>query len=249
MTPAQRVASAISGNGLSWNGPIVTAAVPQVLTLQSNLVVNGPAAGDAAGNYNVGDASFGPPLSASTVSGQLMPVVDQADGTGLACAPLSAANAGAVRNNIALVDRGTCAFAIKARMVQDAGAIGMIVADNQPGDLAGMSGSDPMVVIPSVRVTQTAGQALKTALQRRSRTKSGVIASLGLDPIRLSGADAANRILLYTPTTLSPGSSVSHYTTDAKPNVLMEPAINSDLSHEVAPPRDLTLPLLRDIGW
>jgi hypothetical protein len=249
MTPAQRVASAISGNGLSWNGPIVTAAVPQVLTLQSNLAVNGPAAGDAAGNYNVGDASFGPPLSTPAVSGQLMPVVDQADGTGLACAPLSAANAGAVRNNIALVDRGTCAFAIKARMVQDAGAIGMIVADNQPGDLAGMSGSDPMVVIPSVRVTQTAGQALKTALQRRSRTKSGVIASLGLDPIRLSGADAANRILLYTPTTLSPGSSVSHYTTDAKPNVLMEPAINSDLSHEVAPPRDLTLPLLRDIGW
>ena len=29
----------------------------------------------------------------------------------------------------------------------------------------------------------------------------------------------------------------------------MEPAINSDLTHSVVPPRDLTLSLLRDIGW
>jgi hypothetical protein len=249
MTAAERVASAISGNGLSWNGPIVTAAVPQVLAPQSNLAINGPAAGNAAGNYNVGDAMFGPPLSATTVSGQLMPVVDQPDGTGFACAPLSTANANSVRNNVALVDRGICAFAIKAKMVQDAGAIAMIVADSQPGDLAGMSGSDPTVVIPSVRITQADGKALKAVLQRRSRTMSGVIAGLGVDASRLSGTDAAHRILLYTPTTLQRGSSVSHYTTEAKPNQLMEPAINTDLSHEVVPPRDLTYPLLRDIGW
>ena len=48
---------------------------------------------------------------------------------------------------------------------------------------------------------------------------------------------------------MQPGSSVSHYSTAAKPNQLMEPAINGDLSHDVAPPRDLTLPLLHDIGW
>jgi hypothetical protein len=29
----------------------------------------------------------------------------------------------------------------------------------------------------------------------------------------------------------------------------MEPAINSDLTHEVEAPYDLTLPLLHDIGW
>jgi hypothetical protein len=249
MTDAERVASAISGNGLSWNGPIVTAAVPQVLSPRSNLSIGGPAAGDAAGNYSVGDASFGPPLSSKTVSGQLMPVVDQADGTGLACEPLSSANKLSVYGHIALVDRGTCAFAVKAKMVQDAGAIGMIVADNQPGELSGMSGADPTITIPSVRITQADGVALKTVLKRRSRTTSGVIAGLGVDPTRLAGADAENRILLYTPTTLEPGSSVSHYTTDAKQNQLMEPAINGDLPHEVTAPRDLTYPLLRDIGW
>jgi hypothetical protein len=42
---------------------------------------------------------------------------------------------------------------------------------------------------------------------------------------------------------------VSHYTTAASPNQLMEPSINGDLTHELEPPRDLTLPLLKDIGW
>jgi hypothetical protein len=75
------------------------------------------------------------------------------------------------------------------------------------------------------------------------------VASLGLDTARLAGTDNAGRILMYTPTIFSPGSTVSHYTTEAKPNQLMEPAINDDLTHQVTPPRDLTFPLLRDIGW
>ena len=249
MTDAERAASAVSGNGLSWNGPIVTAAVPNVLAFRSSLDIGGAAAGAAAGSYFVGDASFGPQLSPRTVTGQLMPVVDQADGSGLACAPLSSANALAVNGKVALVDRGTCGFAVKARMVQDAGAIAMVVADNQPGDLAGMSGVDPGIVIPSVRITQADGLLLKSALQRRSRTQSGVVASLGLDPSQRAGADAQDRILMYTPTTFQPGSTVSHYTTAAKPDQLMEPFINSDLTHAVTPPRDLTYPLLRDIGW
>ena len=249
MSDAERVASAISGDRLSWNGPNVTAAVPQVLDPRSRLTVSGSAAGDAAGNYDVGDASFGPPLGPTAVTGQLMPVVDQPDGTGIACAPLNELNALAVRGNVALVSRGSCDFVSKARNVQAAGAIGMVVADNAPGEPAGMSGDDPSITIPSVRITQEAGATLRAALQSRSRTRSGVVASLGIDPTRLAGTDAQRRILMYTPTTNAPGSSVSHYTTEAKPNQLMEPSINSDLTHTVTPPRDLTYPLLQDIGW
>ena len=249
MTDAERATSAVTWRGLSWNGPGVTSAVPQVLAPSSNLAVGGSAAGQAAGNYAVGDASFGPPLSTSLVTGQLMPVVDQPAGTGLACGPLDALNALAVHGNIALVDRGTCDFVTKARNVQAAGALAMVLADNQPGDVAGMSGIDPAITIPSVRITQADGVTLKAALQRRSRTQSGVVATLGLDTTRLAGTDNAGRILMYTPTTYSPGSTVSHYTTEAKPNQLMEPAINEDLTHAVTPPRDLTFPLLRDIGW
>ena len=249
MTDAERAASSITWRGLSWNGPIVTANVPKALVPASNLTVSGNAAGAAAGNYDVGDASFGPPLGRKPVKGQLMPVIDQPDGSGLACAPLSKHNAWAIRGNIALVSRGTCAFVDKARNVQAAGAIGMVVADNAPGEPAGMSGSDPTIKIPSVRVTQEAGVKLRAALQARSRSRSGVLASLGVYRHRLAGADDHRRILMYTPTTNAPGSSVSHYTTDAKPNQLMEPAINSDLTHTVTPPRDLTYPLLQDIGW
>jgi hypothetical protein len=248
-TAAERAQSAVTWRGLSWNGPRVTAAVPQVLQPMSNLALSGTAAGSAAGNYEVGDASFGPPLANPPVKGQLMPVVDQANGTGLACDPLNALNALAVRGNVALVDRGTCDFVTKARNVQAAGAIGMVVADNQPGDVAGMSGNDPAISIPSVRITQANGATIKATLQRRSRTQSGVVASLGVNTAQLAGTDPKGRILMYTPTIYSPGSTVSHYTTEAKPNQLMEPAINDDLTHQVTPPRDLTYPLLQDIGW
>jgi hypothetical protein len=64
-----------------------------------------------------------------------------------------------------------------------------------------------------------------------------------------SGKDPAGHPQMYTPNPLQAGSSVSHWNTTATPNQLMEPAINSNLSHSVMPPQDLTLPLMRDIGW
>lgn len=249
MTDEQRRISAITWRGLSWNGPNVTAAVPRVLAPRSNLNIGGANAGAARGDYYVGDASFGPPVGARAVSGQLMPVVDQPNGAGLACTPLSFNNALAVRNNIALVDRGSCDFVTKARNVQAAGAIGMLVVDNVPGDVIGLSGADPSIRIPSLRITLSDGVAIKAALQQRSRTMSGVIATFGIDPTRLAGTDRQRRILMYSPSINQPGSSVSHYTTEAKPNQLMEPSINADLRHVVRPPYDLTFPLLRDIGW
>jgi hypothetical protein len=61
----------------------------------------------------------------------------------------------------------------------------------------------------------------------------------------LAGADASGRPLLFSTNPIQSGSSISHWDTIAFPNLLMEPNINPDLTHNV----DLTLPLLRDIGW
>lgn len=249
MTNAERASSAVAWRGLSWGGANVTAAVPGALGPSPTLTIGGANSGSAAGVYIIGGAAFGPPLSAGRVSGQLMPVVDQASGSGLACNALNATNALAVRGNIALVDRGSCDFVVKARNVQAAGAIGMVVADNVAGEVASLPGNDPSITVPSGRVTRVDGLRLKAALQGRSRTRSGVVARLGIDPVRLAGADEDRRMLMYTPGTLASGSSVSHYTTEASPNQLMEPAINDDLPHTVTAPRDLTYPLLRDIGW
>ena len=249
MTDEERSASAISGAGLSWNGAGVTSGVPQALSPVSVLKVAGPNAGSAAGAFAVGDAGFGPPLDAVAVTGELMPVVDQTDGTGLACAALNEANQTAVRGNVALVDRGTCAFVDKAKNLQAAGAIAMIVADNAPGEVSDLGGADPAVTIASVRVSQQSGALLKTALKGRAADRSGVLASLGIDPARLAGTDSAGRIRMYTPTDYAPGSTVSHFSTDAKRNQLMEPSISADLGHTVDGPVDLTYALLKDIGW
>jgi len=63
------------------------------------------------------------------------------------------------------------------------------------------------------------------------------------------GTDTSGRGLMYAPSRYQSGSSVSHWDTSMTPNQLMEPAINGDLTHEVSPPQDLTLLLLKDIGW
>ncbi len=249
MSNAQRAASSLKNGKLVWTGPLVNAALPGVLQAGTNfLTVSAPAS--IAGTYAVGTASFGPALSSPGVTAEVMPVVDTAPNLGLACTTLSVANATAVSGKIALVDRGVCTFNVKAAVVQAAGAVGVLVADNVAGSPpAGLGGSDPTITIPTVRITLDDANTLKAALAGRTRTHSGVYANLGLNLSVRAGADAAGRMLLYAPNPFQSGSSVSHFDVSAFPNQLMEPAINGDLTHEVTVPFDLTFKLLQDIGW
>ena len=64
-----------------------------------------------------------------------------------------------------------------------------------------------------------------------------------------AGADASGNARLYAPFPVATGSNVSHFDTVASRNLLMEPAINPDLTHNLTAPDDLTLELMRDIGW
>jgi hypothetical protein len=249
MTNAQRAASALNEGHLVWNGANVSTNVPIVLQKGApNLKVTSPAS--VAATYMVGTASFGPALVSPGVTGEVMPIVDTAPNLGLACNPLSALNAAAVNGKIALVDRGTCTFAVKVKNAQNAGALGVLVVNNIAGTPpAGLGGADPTITITAVMITQADGNTLKAALATRSRTHSGMFATLGLDLSIYAGADASARAWMYAPNPYQPGSSVSHWDTSAFPNQLMEPAINGDLTHEVTPPQDLTFPLLQDIGW
>jgi hypothetical protein len=69
---------------------------------------------------------------------------------------------------IVLVDRGTCSFKTKALQVQNAGGIGMILADNvaaaTPPHMGGDSTVMTTITIGSLSVTQAQGAAIKTAL-------------------------------------------------------------------------------------
>jgi len=124
------------------------------------LTINSP--GSIAGNYAAGAASFGPPLSNPGITGIVVLADDGVDISSNACEPLI--NGADIAGNIALVDRGACAFTIKVKNAQDAGATGVIVADNVDGPVAGMSGADPTITISSLRVTLATGNTIKGEL-------------------------------------------------------------------------------------
>lgn len=160
-------------------------------------------------------------------------------------------NTRAVKNRIALVIRGTCTFVTEVLNAQNAGAVGVIVVENvtttPPADLGG---SDPSITIPAVRITLADGITLLHEMDLTpSNRSSGVVARLGLDLSQLAGADKDGRVMLYTPRPFQGGSSVSHWDTSANRNLLMEPAINADLTQFLVPPYDLTQPMFKDIGW
>lgn len=254
MTNAERVASAINTRKLAWTGSHSVAGAAQVLApgRTPTLAISGSGAGPVAGIKTFGEAAFGPPVSASNVSGRIYKLVDQPNGTGLACTPLSASAAAAASGKVALIDRGTCTFTVKVKNLQNAGATAVLIADNVVAPISGLGGADPTITIPSVRILKVDGDAIKAQLANRQRGQPVPVINASLSaPLNglLAGADASNRPLLYTPNPREPGSSVSHWDTSASPNLLMEPFINADLTTSVTVPQDLTLPLLKDLGW
>jgi uncharacterized repeat protein (TIGR01451 family) len=116
-----------------------------------------------AGFYNAVPNAFGNAPPPGGVTADVVVALDPADGAGPtttdACSPLT--NPAAVNGKIAIVDRGTCNVIIKVKNAQDAGAVGVLVANNVAGPAVGFSGTDPTVVIPSVGISQADGNTFK----------------------------------------------------------------------------------------
>jgi len=252
MTNAERQASAINPLKLAWIGPQGVAAALATLSATPSLRVETPVPG-IPGFYDYNTASFGPLPTNPGAFGTLAVVpADAVNGAG--CATFSPAVADAVRGKIAMIDRGVCGFAVKAKNAQNAGAFGVVIVNNAAGGAPGLGGSDPTIVIPTVSLSQAQGtllkQAVADAVKFGSRGRPGsVVANFAFDASRKAGADPLGRPLLYTPNPLIGGSSVSHWDVTAFPNLLMEPNISADLTTSLVPPLDITLPLLKDLGW
>ena len=249
MTPDERKVSALAPRNLVWNGKTVTRAAPRVLDRGTpELFIAGAG---LAKFYMIGTASFGPLIDKKTfLAAELAQVVDQADGRGLACVALDAANAAAVSGKVAIIDRGSCAFTVKVKNAQLAGAKAVIIADNTfstpPPNL---SGTDATITIPAVRITQADGIEIKAALAVMPKPNFGAFAVLFDNPLKLAGADYMNRVYLFTPNPYQRGSSISHYDPLASPNLLMEPFATPNQAIAVSAPKDLTFELLKDLGW
>ncbi len=232
ITATQRIASAIAVDKLAWNGAAVSYGAATFLSARPRMLVTAP--GSIAGTYVANVAAFGP--QSYSVSGQVVLADDGVAPNSDGCTGL--VNAGAIAGKIALIDRGTCAFTLKAAAAQAAGAIGVIIANNVAGAIS-PGGADPSITIPVVGISLADGNALKANLG------SGVVVTLDFDPTLKAGSDIAGRPLMYTPNPFQSGSSVSHFDVSLTPNALMEPAINNSLSSNV----DLTKNAFVDIGW
>ncbi|MEN9799537.1 MAG: hypothetical protein RL653_3234 [Pseudomonadota bacterium] len=131
-----------------------TAVTPIEVKVQSPPGLN---AGEA------GAAQFGTPTFDLTAE-----LVRFDDGTGTAddaCTAATATNAAALAGKIALVRRGSCTFVAKAQSAQAAGAVGVLIYNNQAGDPPPLYGSSTAIKIPAVSLTDAAGAQLVQALQ------------------------------------------------------------------------------------
>jgi len=232
MNNTQRAASAINDGNLVWDGPNVTAGVPANLFAGAmELEVTSPPA--VVGVYDALGAGFGgaPP---DEMSGDF-----ELANTGTAtptdgCVPLI----GFTPGRIAFMDRGNCEFGLKALNAENAGASAAVIANDRDGTtlvLMGAGDNGGPVTIPVVALGEDDGNLIRPELP-------GVSAVMRVN--ERIGVHASGRALLYGPTNVAPGSSVSHWDVTASPDLLMEPFTSPDVFDQL----DLTPAQFKDVG-
>jgi hypothetical protein len=234
MSDAQRQASAVNTGHLTWSGNAVRNHVPDFLAPRAIARIDAPAS--LAGPLDYGTAAFGPPLTSRPIRGEVERVDD---GIGDRYdASEAIVNGDRLRGRIALVDRGGTPFVAKTRAAEAAEAIAVVVVDDRDEDPPTLLGDDPSIGIPTISVSRSTGERIAAL------ASAGVEVTLG-GTLHYVGADDADRMLMYAPSSLQSGSSVSHWDVSATPDLLMEPFISDGLSGDV----DLTRWLLEDVGW
>jgi uncharacterized repeat protein (TIGR01451 family)/fimbrial isopeptide formation D2 family protein len=168
--------------------------------------VNSPAG--IAGFYTAGTAAFGSVPPAGGVTGDVVIGLDASDAAGPlttdGCSPLT--NAAAIAGKIALIDRGTCGFAVKVKNAQDAGAIAAVIANSSAGAFGNMGGADPTITIPSVMVTFADGNTLKANIATLNVTLLP-----GADTVYTSTSRGSRRFGMFTlkPDIAAPGVNIT----------------------------------------
>jgi subtilisin family serine protease len=120
------------------------------------LEVHEPA--EVAGVYEAAESAIGVPLAeAGPLPGDLA-VAEPLN----ACTPLT--NPDEIAGKIAFVQRGVCTFAVKHLEAQAAGATGIVVFNNMPGDPFVMGGDSTGITIPGVMVSLADGNLLKAQI-------------------------------------------------------------------------------------
>ena len=232
MSNAQRAASATNDGNLVWDGPNVTAEIPnEVFAGAMELDVTSPPA--IAGVYDTLGAGFGG-VQPDEMSGDFELVNTGSATPTDGCLPLI----GFTPGRVAFMDRGECEFGLKALNAENAGASAAVIANDREATvlvLMGGGADGGGVTIPVVALGQNDGDLIRPEFP-------GVSGDLStLDRV---GIHASGRALLYAPVTVAPGSSVSHWDVSASPDLLMEPFTSPDVFDQM----DLTPAQFKDVG-
>ncbi|MEO0723482.1 MAG: T9SS-dependent M36 family metallopeptidase [Bacteroidota bacterium] len=119
---------------------------------------------NVAGTYSFVPANFGAEISDSTPE---LEVVEALDDVGVPTDGCEAiVNADDLVGKVALIDRGECQFGFKALAAQEAGAIAVIVCNNEPGPAFAMGPGavGGGVTIPALMIRQDDCQTLRMGL-------------------------------------------------------------------------------------
>ncbi|HEY1305522.1 MAG TPA: M36 family metallopeptidase [Vicinamibacterales bacterium] len=123
-------------------------------------------------------AEFGPALDNAGIAGTIRLVNDGTATTSDGCEASTTSLTGA----IALIDRGNCAFTVKVKNAQNAGAVAVIVANNSGESIFLMGGADASITIPAVFIAQSSGNTIKAMLPT-----SGVVRLSNPPPLSRDG--------------------------------------------------------------
>ena len=240
MNDSGRVTSATNDPFVVWFGPYSNTAADGVndyiASGKQNFTI-------ARTSYPALKADFSSSISDDGFTGELVLVNDGVNITSDAAEVII--NTTELSGKIALVDRGLVRFDLKVSRAQDAGALAVVIANDVEGDAIFSPSGESTDPVPVIFVSENSGINLKALLSTGNPVSVTLFTSLLTVNEGGSATEFQTNIRLHAPATLEPGSSVSHWSEDASPNLLMEPSINSRLNENL----DLSPLLMKDIGW
>ena len=241
MSNAERLASALNEPELVWEGAQVTADRGEYLGPAPELAINAPA--PIAGTFEVASGQQSAAIPGGGVTAGIVDGNTLNDNFGIpatGCTQVGFPDDLAFPGKIVLYDsRPGCSPAVAAFFAQVAGgAVGLIIADTSGNGLPDMSGliGNP-VNIPYIGVEKSVADDLRANLGTAN-------VSIQNSASRFLGENQG-MVKMHAPAIFEDGSSVSHWSTSASPNLLMEPVLRNLDFAEV----DVTAAAFSDIGW
>ena len=127
--------------------------------------------------FKAAGAEWGPQLNTTGTNGTLAVANDATGTTTDACDPL----VGNYTGKFVVADRGTCTFIVKATNIEQAGAAGVIIANNVAGVPFSMPADTTNPGIPGVMVSQADGAVLKGLVDQQATLRLAAVQPLMRD--------------------------------------------------------------------